>query len=113
MIGATMEVSRVTIIRHSLDNAAYEGARVGVVPGATSDEVIAAAEAYLSNLQLAGWVVAVAPTPLTDTASEVSVVVSLPLADNSWGSRIFSPNTYLNGRSTLTTERYLGLAQGE
>ncbi len=32
---ASMEFCRVAMIRHTADNAVYEGCRVGIIPGAT------------------------------------------------------------------------------
>ncbi len=39
-----IELSRVLLLQHSVDTAAYEGARCAIVPGAKSDEATACAE---------------------------------------------------------------------
>ncbi len=36
---AALEFSRVAMYRHTVENALYEGARAGIVPGATADKV--------------------------------------------------------------------------
>ncbi len=41
---AAMEFCRVAMIRHTADNAVYEGCRVGIIPGATVDEAKAEAD---------------------------------------------------------------------
>ena len=38
---AAFEFCRVAMIRHTADNAVYEGARIGIIPGATADEAAA------------------------------------------------------------------------
>ena len=36
---AALEFCRVSMMRHTVQNALYEGARIGIVPGATASDV--------------------------------------------------------------------------
>lgn len=105
-----IEFSRVSIVRHSVDNAAYEAARVGIIPGANETDVAAAAQAHLDAVGLTGATINVIPTPLTEVADDVTVEVSVPLSSNSWGIPRFVSGLQLSSSSTLGTERYRGFS---
>jgi Flp pilus assembly protein TadG len=47
LVIAAFEFGRINVIRHTADNAAYEGARIAMVPGATAAEAVAEAERIL------------------------------------------------------------------
>jgi Flp pilus assembly protein TadG len=104
----TVEFSRINIIRHAIDNAAYESARVGIVPGATVAEVEAVAQFHLNAVQLTAATVTVTPNPLTAASDTVTVQISVPVAPNSWVMPNFSSGMTLDASSTLSTERYQG-----
>jgi Flp pilus assembly protein TadG len=103
-----IEFSRISIVRHAIDNAAYEGARVGIIPGANESEVAAAAQAHLDAVRLTGATINVTPSPLTESADDVTVEVIVPVAANSWGVSNFGLGLNLRASATLGTERYRG-----
>ena len=80
----SIEFSRVNMLRHSAAQAAYEGARRGIVPGATAADVRAAASAIMDAAFAANYTVDVVPATITPTTTYVTVNISLPLATNSW-----------------------------
>src|SRR3989304_687459 len=51
---ASLEFSRVNMIRQSIENAVYEGARRGIVPGATADNCRASALTVLNSISASG-----------------------------------------------------------
>src|SRR3989304_7544629 len=51
---ASLEFSRVNMIRQSVENAVYEGARRGIVPGATADNCRASALTVLNSISASG-----------------------------------------------------------
>lgn len=110
LIFGLIEFARVSIVRHAVDNAAYEATRVGIVPGATESEVVTAAQSHLDGVGLINATINVVPSPLTDVADEVTVEVSVPMASNSWGIPRFVSALQLSSSSTLGTERYRGFA---
>ncbi len=92
------EFSRMNVIRQTAVNAAYEGARRGVVPGATETDVKAVAQSILSVVGTRSATVTVDPTVLTPDTTEVTVTVTVPLQENSYvTSRFFA------GKDALTS----------
>ena len=49
---AAFEFCRASMIRHTADNAVYEGARAAIIPGATAGEAQAEASLILNSLGL-------------------------------------------------------------
>ncbi len=96
------EMCRVSMIRHTVDNAVYEAARVGIVPGATAADVRTEADRVLSTIGLRGYDVRVTPTNLQD-ATRVTVQIDVPVDRNS-----FVPAKYFIGK---TIRRDLSLAR--
>ena len=104
-LAASFEFSRLNVIRHTADNAAYEAARQAVVPGATSAEAIARANDTLRVIGAVGAVVTVNPTTLVPQTEQVTVTVNVPMNQNGWIiPRLIGART-IQSRSTLKTER--------
>ncbi len=80
-----IEVSRVLLLQHTADTAAYEGARGGMVPGATATDAANASQALLDAAGLRSTEVVVSPTTITDETSLITVQVSIPVS-NIFGS---------------------------
>ena len=104
-IGALLEFSRVSMLRHSADTAAYEGARVGVVVGAKKQAIVGAADSLLASAQLKKWTVTVAPDSINESTPFVRVRVDIPVAENSWVSPFFFTEHTVTSTVTLVTER--------
>lgn len=109
LVFGMVEFSRLSIIRHAADNAAYEGARTGIVPGATVADVEAAAQQMLDVVSVGTSTIVVTPNPLTNAADDVTVTVNVPVADNSWMVPKFSNGLTIQSSATLGTERYRGI----
>lgn len=58
---ATIEACAMIYLKQSLKIAAYEGARVGIVPGADPTNVLAQSDLILVNRDIADYNVALAP----------------------------------------------------
>jgi Flp pilus assembly protein TadG len=93
---AAFEFCRVAMIRHTADNAVYEGCRAGVIPGATNSESEAEARRVLATLGVTNANVAVVPNAFTRDTEDVTVRVEVPLDENS-----FVPNQFVAGRSII------------
>jgi Flp pilus assembly protein TadG len=100
----TLEFSRMNMLRNSIDNAAYEGARRGVVPGATASSCISAANSVLTAVAARSATVTVNPTNITDTTPQITVTVSVPMNSNSWGPGRFLRGVNLRSVSTKSRE---------
>lgn len=99
-----IEMSRVAMLRHSADYAAYLGARVGIISGADAPDVEARVQQHLSDLGIGNAIVTVTPPSIVEATEKVQVDVAIPMSGNSW----LMPHFYsgdVTGRSTLLTER--------
>lgn len=91
---AAIEFCRVAMIRHTADNAVYEGCRIGIIPGSTSAEVEAEARQIMNVMGVDTVDIAVTPGTITRETDEVSVQIKVPLDANS-----FIPNQFFTGQS--------------
>lgn len=104
-IAALLEFSRVSMLKHSADTAAYEAARAGVVVGAKQPAIVGAADKLLSSAQLNKWSVEVFPTTIDESTAFVRVRVDIPVAENSWVSPFLFNQHVVTSTVTLVTER--------
>jgi Flp pilus assembly protein TadG len=102
---ASFEFSRLNVIRHTADNAAYEAARHAMVPGATASEAISKANTILSTVGTRGARVTINPTTLGPDVDTINVRVDVPLDQNGWIVPRFTSGSTLTAQSTLRTER--------
>jgi Flp pilus assembly protein TadG len=100
----TLEFSRMNMLRNSIDNAAYEGARRGVVPGAKASDCIAKANTVLNAVGLRNASVTVTPSTITDATPQITVAISAPMSSNSWGPARFLGDVTLRSVSTKSRE---------
>jgi len=105
LIVALLEVSRLNVIRHTADNAAYEAARHTMVPGATASEAVDKAVSVLNVVGTRGAEVSVVPPVLGPNVEEVTVNVRLPMDQNGWVVPRFTKSSVIEAQSTLMTER--------
>jgi len=100
---AALEFCRVSMIRHSVENALYEGARKGIVPGAKASDVQSAARTILGRIGISGATIDVSPSNIQNSTPEVSVRIRLPLDKG-----LFAPAVFFVGNSldrTLVMQR--------
>lgn len=96
-----VEFARVNMIRNAIQNAAYEGAREGMVPGATNSDCAAAANRLIDVLSLQDATISVTPSPILPSTDAVAVSVTVPI--NTANSFVM-PRFYL-GKSLNATVR--------
>lgn len=102
---AMIELSRVLLLKHSVDTAAYEGARHAMVPGATPEEAIAAANQLLTATNLKNAIVTIEPAVIVESTSLITVRVELPMASNSWITPFWFRKGTVVSEVSLITER--------
>lgn len=103
---ASLEFSRVNMIRQSVENAVYEGARRGIVPGATAANCRASAQAVLNSISASGATITVTPSVITRDTPQVTVAVSVPVNNNSWVIPVFFEGRSISSSMTLNRERF-------
>ena len=100
---AALEFCRVSMIRHSVEHALYEGGRQGIVPGATSAEVRDTVSRILGNINITGATIEVTPAVIENSSPTVSVRIRLPLDRG-----LYAPAFFFVGKSldrTLVMQR--------
>ncbi len=102
---AMIELSRVLLLQHSVDTAAYEGARHAMVPGATTVEAIDAANQLLTAANLKNATITVEPSLIVESTSMITVRVELPMASNSWITPFWFRKSTVVSEVSLITER--------
>lgn len=106
VVFASFEFARAHTLLHTADNAAYEGARRGIVPGAEAADCQTKSEAVLQSVGARDAVVTVTPSPITSKTKEVTVDVEIPMNTNGYVTGIFFRNKSIHGQCTLTREKF-------
>jgi hypothetical protein len=101
---AAFEFCRVNMLRHSLENAIYEGARVGAVPGATSSEVRDEILRVLRTIGVRKADIDVRPSALKLDTPEIRVSVAVPIEGNLFLPPMFFKDRELQRSMTMLRE---------
>jgi Flp pilus assembly protein TadG len=96
----SIEITRLNFIRHTIANAAYEGARAAIVPDGTANDAITEARRLLTNM---GCGVDADITAVVN-ATSAQVTVSVPVDKNSWGLGRFTSGLNVSRTSKLSKE---------
>lgn len=99
-----LEFSRANTIINVADNAAFEGARIGIVPGASAADCQQAAEEQLDILRVKGYEVEIQPSTITQNTTEIQVTVTVPMAQNALPLSRFVAGKTLMRSVTLNRE---------
>ncbi|MCA9260922.1 MAG: pilus assembly protein [Planctomycetales bacterium] len=102
---AAFEFGRLNVVRHTADNAAYEAARIAMVPGATAAEARAEANRILAIVGTRSATVTVAPAVLGPDVDQVTVSIDVPMDLNALILPRFTSGSRIQTSSTLRTER--------
>ena len=103
VLGA-LEFSHINMVRNTIENAAYEGARQGIVPGATARDVRREARTILRAVGVQGERVQVQPETIADDTERVTVTVRVPLDRNGFIAPLFMKGKMMRRSVTLTRE---------
>ncbi|WP_231741970.1 TadE/TadG family type IV pilus assembly protein [Stieleria varia] len=93
---AAFEFCRVAMIRHTVDNAVYEGCRVAIIPGGSAADARQKSQQILATLGLSRADITVTPATITRDTADITVRISVSLDDNS-----FVPNQFVAGKSIV------------
>jgi Flp pilus assembly protein TadG len=100
------EFSRVNMIRQSIENAAYEGSRRGIVPGATADDCKNSARVVLNSISARVATVTVTPSVIAPDTEQVTVRIDVPVNENSWVAPFFFKDMIVSTSMTMQRERF-------
>src|SRR6056297_620277 len=80
---AAFEFCRVAMIRHTADNAVYEGARRGIIPGGRVEDVSNTTRRILRSVGVDDVRVTVTPATIARDTENITVAIRIPLDSNS------------------------------
>ncbi len=104
IVFGSLEFSRANMIRNMCENAALEGARAGMIPGATAQDCANAANRLLDIIGIQNASVNIQPSTIVPATERVVVTVTIPLADNSLPMSKFVLGTTMSQSATLPRE---------
>ncbi|MBI1903169.1 MAG: pilus assembly protein [Planctomycetia bacterium] len=86
LVFGMIEFGRMVMVQQVITNASREGARAGILDGATNASVTSTVNNYLASASISGATVTVTPTePSTAPAGgSVTVAVSVPFSQVTW-----------------------------
>ncbi len=103
LIGA-YDATRVNMLRHTAQAAAYEGARRGIVPGAKISEIEADCQFVARSCGAKNINIQVNPRTINNQTPEIEVTVEIPLRQNTLIASPFFGNTRLVGKTKFTRD---------
>ena len=98
------ELGRANMLLHATESAAYEGARVGILPGATAEKVDEACREILASVGIRDATVTVTPRNIQADTPRVNVEIDVPLRTNASLSSFFLREPVFRGACELTRE---------
>ena len=104
LIFGCYEFAKVNMTRNTVQAAAYEGARTGIVPGATVADVEASARFVLTTTGITNYSIQVTPNPIPLRSRQVTVEITVAPRDNTLAPMVFSNSIQLRGECSLERE---------
>jgi len=101
---AAIEFARVTMIRHSVDNAVYESARLAIIPGGTATDARNETQRLFAVIGITDFLVEVVPPVLTPETPDVTVRITVPLDTNSYFPQQFFAGRTIRRELTMRRE---------
>lgn len=102
---AAMEFGLANMMFHTTEAAAYEAARVAMIPGATAQEADTAARRVLATARVFVADIQIAPTDLQTETDTVAVTISVNFRDNTTLVPFFMGNQPFVKTCELTREK--------
>jgi len=114
-----IEFTRVSMIQHLAEDAAYEAARLCMVHGAVKQEGIDEANRLLGSLGVSSASVTVSPvadgvsqTEINDETTQVTIDIAIPMASNTFFVPRWLGDFNIESTTTLAFEKYSGHYDG-
>ena len=98
------ELAHANMLLHATESAAYEGARVGIIPGATEDKIRDAASGVLRTVGISNFTLTVTPAVITTETEFVTVNIDVPFRGNTAIPAFFIQNPTFEGECILSRE---------
>jgi Flp pilus assembly protein TadG len=98
------ELARTNMILHGTQSAAYEGARTGIIPGATPEKIEQSVGFVLRTIGVQDFQVEIIPADIQRDTESVEVIVRVPVANNLSLPRLFVEDPTFKGTCKLSRE---------
>ena len=98
------ELAKTSMVLHASQSAAYEGARAGIIPGATPEKVEDAVGLVLRTMGVRTFQVETNPPVIARDTEQIEVIVRVPLRENLSLPSLFVQDPTFVGTCTLTRE---------
>ena len=108
-----LELSRFIYVQHAVQMVAYEGARAGVTPGATADDVRARVANLMQACGVRVYTMSVSPAVINNLTENVAVTINCNFNDNSWVPPSFLSNRTIANTISLQHENMAYLRPGD
>lgn len=105
LLYAALELGHANMVFNSVEAACYEGARVGIVPGARANECRNAAQRILDIAKVRGATVTVTPASLNSTTDTVRVSINVPYTQTAIMPPIFTRLVTIRRNCELVREK--------
>jgi Flp pilus assembly protein TadG len=102
---ASIEFARANQIMNATANAAYQGCRAAIIPGATATTINNAVQKMLAAGLITGQTVTINPSAITNATSTVTVTITVPMNSNTWLGQVYMNNKTVVRSCTLTREK--------
>lgn len=104
VLGA-LELGHANTVLNTAEAACYEGARIGILPGATVAECEQATRAKLNALKIRKATIQVLPANLNTLSTTVTIRVTVPYASNAITFPFFTKKLVIQRECTLMREK--------
>lgn len=103
LLGA-LELGHANMVFHAAEAAAFEGARAGIVPGATSSEVTSATQNVLDISRIRDASISISPSNLNSKEETIRVEVNVPYPKNTLMPPFFTKGLTIRRECQLSRE---------
>lgn len=104
LLGA-LELGHANMVFNTTEAAAYEGARHGIVPGASAADCVSEATRILEISGIRGAVVSVVPADLDTISDSVQVIINVPYSSNTIVAQTFTKQLQISRACELRREK--------
>ena len=98
------EFGRANMLHHVCESAAYEGARIGMVPGANPTKIRNAAQSVLNSVGVRDARIRIIPSVIDNSTPTVRVEIEIPMRTNTIVPVSFSRDAVFTGQCELSRE---------
>ncbi len=103
---ACYEIAHANMLMHATESAAYEAARIGIVPGAKTEKIEDAARFVLSSVGVNDFSITMTPSAISSNTPKVKIEIDVPFEKNTLIPQVFLKNPIFHGECTLTRESF-------